>query len=756
MADESTSLTRTISVSLIRWRWPLFVLSVVLVVAGYWPSTQLLFDAAITNLFPPDDPVLVDYQHSLESFGGAELVLVTYTDPDLLTVDGLGRLKKLSDSFKDLAALGVTAVASLADARWPLSPMEKRSILEQVSDGDVEADQLRETLLNTELYRNLLLAEDGQTAAISLILRPKRNDQERKDLIAAIRQRAATSRFRAYVAGGPMLTHDASVFVDEDSRTLGWVSTVALLIVLGVLFRKFRWVVMPLAVVHITLIWTKALLWLFEAQLSMVSSTLTALVTVVGVASVVQVTARYREEREKADVREALLRTMTAAGPAVFWASLTTAAGFASLLITSIVPVHNFALMLSTASMLVFVTTAAIVPALVLFGRRPSDPGAAPGERWVEHALEATMDWSLRRPWQVGIVVSVLVAITVAGIFRIRAETDFTRNFRRSSEVVAAYDFVETRLGGVGAFELSFVAPQEITVEYVERLRNLETKLRTNAELTSVVGLVDVLDVLDNDPKVKTAKQFLGDKAALPLKLAGLEQQLPEFVSMFWSKKAPEPEMRILLRAREQAPSEVKDRLIAAVGETGRQWREEAGESPAVRVTGVYTLLNHLVGGLMADQLNTLLLATGSVFAIMCLALRSIRLGIVGLVPKIAPILMVLGAMGWLDIPIDMGTPMIASVSVGISVGFSIHYLYRFRQERAAGVSFDEALRATHRRVGGAMVFSNLALVVGFAVLGLSNFIPTVHFSLLADVALVGGLAGNLLVLPLLLKLVSK
>jgi len=103
-----------------------------------------------------------------------------------------------------------------------------------------------------------------------------------------------------------------------------------------------------------------------------------------------------------------------------------------------------------------------------------------------------------------------------------------------------------------------------------------------------------------------------------------------------------------------------------------------------------------------------------------------------------------------------MGTPMIASVSIGISVGFSIHYLYRFRQERLAGAPFDQALRATHRRVGSAMVFSNLALVVGFAALGLSNFIPTVHFSILADVALIGGLAGNLLVLPLLLKWITR
>jgi predicted RND superfamily exporter protein len=776
MAGESSSLTVRISNWLIRWRWVLFVVSLAVTAAGFWPSRQLLFDAAITNLFPPDDPVLVAYQRSLRVFGDAELILVAYTDPDLLTSEGLDRLKQFAETFKDLDHLGVTAVASLADARWPLEPLDARRLVEQVAERDLSREQLEDTLLKSELYRNVLLGDDAKTTAISLRIRPKRNDQERKDLIAAIRARAAKNSLPTVVAGGPMLTHDASVFVDEDSRTLGWVSTGALLVVLGILFRKFRWIVMPLAVVHITLVWTKALLWVFEAQLSMVSSTLTALVTVVGVASVVQVTARYREEREKAEVRDALLRTMTAAGPAVFWASLTTAAGFSSLLITSIVPVHNFALMLATASMLVFVTTAALVPAVVLFGRRPSDPGAAPGERLIEHVLEATMNWSLRRPWQVSIVVLALLAVTVAGIFRIRAETDFTRNFRRSSEVVAAYNFVEQRLGAAGTLAIEFEVPesahpirsgpdgkpdpQSLTPEFVDSIRELENKLRNDPDhpaLKKVLGIADVLDFFETGA-TGSASQLLGammgEQARLDVKLKGVRDRVPQAISTFW--KEDTRQMRLILLAREQEPSEVKNELLAWIDRTAHEVLDQPDAPATIQVTGVYTLLNHLVSGLMSDQLNTLLLATASVFAIMCIALRSIRLAIVGLVPKIGPILMVLGAMGWLDVPIDMGTPMIASVSVGISVGFSIHYLYRFRQERAAGVPFDQALRATHRRVGGAMVFSNLALVVGFAVLALSNFIPTVHFSILAAVALIGGLAGNLLVLPLLLRFVSR
>jgi hypothetical protein len=733
---------------------------------------QLRFDASIVSLFPKDDPVLQAYLESVRVFGGGETLVVAYRDPELLTPDGLKWLHSIAERLRQLKP-AVSQVASLAEGRWPPEPLDERPLYEQVESRGATPDQVRESLLDSEVYRNLLLAEDGQTTAILINLRPKESDEERQHVIETIRTIARENRFPTYVAGGPLLTYDASTYVDQDSFRLGWASTLVLSVVIGVLFRKLRWVLLPLAVVHVTLVWTKGSLWLFSAQLSMVSTTLTALVTVVGVAAVVQVTARYREERERAEVRDALMRTMALAGPAVFWASLTTAAGFASLLVTSIVPVQHFAIMLALASMLVFVASAAIIPAVVLFGR-PADPGAAPGEAQIEHILETTMQFSLRRPWLVGLAFLALLGLTAAGILLIRAETDFTRNFRRSAPIVTDYEFIERHLGGAGTIEIEFDVPQSahpkrpgsgdekdrkrITPEFVNRLRDLEKKLRANQNhpaFTKVIGLPDVIDFVEGGSAAgvgQMAAAMFGPQGKLDGIISLLRQKQPDFVTTFWNEDANR--MRLIVRAREQEPSHVKDELLDWLQRTAAEHLNEAGASPNVRVTGVYTLLNHLVSGLMADQLNTFLLATALVFLVMCVALRSIRLAIVGLVPKLGPILMVLGAMGWLGVPIDMGTPMIAAVSMGLSVGFSIHYLYRFRQERAAGQPFDLALRATHRRVGGAMVFSNLALVVGFAVLGLSNFIPTVHFSLLANVALVGGLAGNLLVLPIMLRLV--
>jgi predicted RND superfamily exporter protein len=753
MTDQTTGITHCIAAWLVRWRWPLLAATLALTLLGIWPASHLQFDVTITNLFPPNDPVLLAYQEGIRRFGNAELVVVAYTDPDLLTTDGLTRLHRLAESFRELKPVGVQGVTCLAEMPWPRNPLDPTPLYAQIGRLGLSGEEVKKELLKSELFRNVLLGDDGQTAALSLSIRSEHTESERRRLVAGIRQRADANRFQTVVAGAPVLTHDAAVLVDQDSRKLGWVSTLALLVVLGIMFRRVRWVLLPLAVVHVTLVWTSALFWLLATQLSMVSTTLTALVTVIGVAGIVQVTARYREERQQADAPGALLTTMSVSGPAVFWASLTTAAGFASLLLSSIVPVRDFALMMATASMLVFVVSAAIGPGFVLFGRRPSDPGAAPGEKQIERMLDATMDWSLARPRQVGVVVVLLLATTVAGIFRIRTETDFTRNFRQGSPVVEAYQFVEERLAGAGTLELEFDAPDGYTPELAERLRRLEARLRETPHLTKVLGLVDLLDFFDTGITGRLS-QWMSPKTSVNSKLWMLNRQWPDLVPSFWNEK--EKQMRLRLRAREQATSEVKTELIATVERIGCEVLDRPDAPAHVRVTGVYPLLNHLVSGLMADQLNTLLSATAAVFAIMCVALRSFRLAVVGLFPKIGPILMVLGAMGWLGVPVDMGTPVIASVSIGISVGFSIHYLYRFRQDRLAGMPFDEALHATHRRVGSAMVLSNLALVVGFTAMGLSNFVPTVHFSILAAVALIGGLAGNLLLLPLLLKWVSR
>ena len=140
----------------------------------------------------------------------------------------------------------------------------------------------------------------------------------------------------------------------------------------------------------------------------------------------------------------------------------------------------------------------------------------------------------------------------------------------------------------------------------------------------------------------------------------------------------------------------------------------------------------------------------------MFLAFRSLRLALVTLVPNALPVLVLFGAMGWLGVRVNMGAAMIAAVSLGLSVDGSIHYVLSYQRERREGASLATALRSVQATVGRASVFATLALVIGFATLCFSDFVPTIYFGTLVSLSMIGGLVGNLVILPLLIQWVDR
>jgi predicted RND superfamily exporter protein len=178
--------------------------------------------------------------------------------------------------------------------------------------------------------------------------------------------------------------------------------------------------------------------------------------------------------------------------------------------------------------------------------------------------------------------------------------------------------------------------------------------------------------------------------------------------------------------------------------------------APGGEVTGVFVLLAKLVDRMLSDQWLTFLIAAAGVFVLLAVAFRSPLLSAVALVPNLLPIFVVLGLLGWAGIRINMGTAMIAAVSMGLSVDSSIHYIAAFRRRLTDGHAFEAALETAHQTAGRAMVFSTLALVVGFLALTSSGFIPTVSFGALSCLTLAGGLVGNLVILPVLLTLLER
>ena len=274
--------------------------------------------------------------------------------------------------------------------------------------------------------------------------------------------------------------------------------------------------------------------------------------------------------------------------------------------------------------------------------------------------------------------------------------------------------------------------------------------------LTKVMSVADVIAAVSPISLERLERTQLGNwlvTGAINL----LRQQLPQLGTALIGRDPQDGStwLRVMLRARERQPSRQKRAIIDDVSRIVAEEFPAGPGRPAGEVTGFFVLLAQLVERMLSDQWFTFFLAAAGIFLLLAAAFSSPLLAAVALVPNALPIFVVLGVLGWAGERVNMGTAMIAAVSMGLSVDSSIHYIAAFRRRLAAGDAFTAALEIAHQTAGRAMIFSTLALVVGFLALTTSGFIPTVSFGALSCLTLTGGLVGNLVVLPVLLTLLS-
>lgn len=712
--------------SLVRYRVGLLCLAIVLTGVSIYPASRVTFDQTIESLYAPGNPRLIEYTDSKAIFGGDEFVFLTYTDPQLFEDAGQERLANLAARVAEVPGVALDSVQSL------------NTYLEMTSRKPFKSR--REKLL--EFARSVLLGEDNQTTAIAMRLEDESTAKvPRPTTIAELRRIAAEQPIPTNVVGEPTLVLDMFRYAEDDGQFMGWAASILMVAVILFFLRDFRSIILPFVIVQMTILWTKAGLWSSHLQLTMVSSILGSLVTIIGVSTVVYLSFYFQELRQQYDRETAFRKMLQVIGVDIVWVCLTTATGFAAHLSSHLHPVRSFGVTMVMGSLLVLLAMALVLPAGMLLGAAQLPTGKPRGEQQVNRSLHQLTAWVLGHPWWIGIATLIAVVGGVSGLWQLRVDTDFTRNFRASSPVVQSLNFMEEKLGGAGLWEVNFSAPAELDPDHLDKVRHLTTQLRElrtdNAPaLTKVISLTDGLDMLPRIPIL------VPDDEAKIRWLNGLQSDFSS--SLFNPEKG---RMRIMLRARERQTAEAKELLIARVTELTK------AEFPDAKVTGLFVLLTYLVDSLLSDQLTGLVVGAIGLISIMTIAYRSIWMGLISLVPNVLPILLLLGGMGWAGIPVNIGTAMISSDTMGLTIHDSIFYLSAYRRARQSGLDYRGALSEVQTEVRRPLIYSNIALILGFLVLTTSHFVPLIYFGALVSTAIAGGLLVNLLLIPLLLQI---
>ena len=771
-----------------------------LLAAGF--ASRFSFDASADTLVVEDDPDLQLYREVSAVFGGDDFLLVTFTPHagELLAsanLDALGRLQRRLGEIE-----GVTSVFSVLDAPLLKSPPVS---LDELAEGfrtlrsaDVDLALAAEELASSPFFRELLISADGRTAALRVDILPmpmperadtaerRRQVAARAALIEAVRGlRTEFSPLGVLHLGGvPMIASDMIAFVKSDLAVFGGLVLVLVMAVLRAAFGQLRWVLLPLGCAAAGILATLGVLGFLLMPATVISSNFVALMAIMTISLTIHLIVRYREllqAPEPLGAKKLVAATMTSKFAPCLYTALTTMAAFGSLTVSSIVPVEDFGWMMCIGLVLGFLVTFILFPAVLMLldGGRPR-----PGLRVETGMIQRLSALSQRHPGRIAWASLAAAAAAAAGIAQLSVDNRFIDYFKDDTDINQGMVYIDRHLGGTAPFDLvlnfepwqawddalagddlfaddpfaeaaaggaasdPFPERYWFTRDKLDRIGLAHRLLEARPEVGKVVSLasLDELARQFNDGEPLNNVQVAAVLAALPPDLRD------EVIRPYASPATGQA--RLWARVIESGPYFDRDQLVADIKQA--VVREAGFADGAVAIAGMVVLFNGMVRKLVSSQVDTLgyvLLATFLMFLVL---LRSPLFALLGMAPNILAAAAVLAVMGFAGIPLNMMTAAIAAVSIGIGVDFAIHYLHRYRRERALAEDPGAAVARTHGSIGRALFLTGLTIMVGFSVLCFSNFVPTIMFGLLVALAMALAFLANLTLLPSLLVLTDR
>ncbi len=802
---------------------PTIVISflLLLVVFFAWHAQNFRLDASADSLLLADDPDLEFSRQINTRYGVRDSVLVAYTpEGDLFARDELSRLDELRNDL--LAIARVEAVDSILNVPLfgdtPLTAISEDYLT--IMDEEQDLALAREEIINSPVYRNALVSPDGDTASLlvsfsidetlqtlvnrrtelrnlarreeisaddALELSEVEADFDEYSVVAADRQHQIIETIRntldnyrdgaqIYLGGAPMIADDLVTFVRGDLSTFSLAVVALIIFALGLIFRKVRWVAIPLGCCAVAGIIMVGILGLMDWRVTVVSSNFISLLLIITISLTVHLMVRYRELRATRHFsnHDKLLRhaVLSMFRPCLYTA-LTTAVAFGSLVVSGILPIITFGWMMMMGVATALIVAFTLFPS-VMKSLKVDDTQLSGGLRLNLTAALANITDALKG--RVLIIYILVLVFSLVGLTRLRVENSFIDYFRQSTEIYQGMSLFDDKLGGTlsfdvvvdlpdiedgfdGGFEDDFGGFDDGFEDFSDDPTDNNAYWFTAPKMDQVKAVHEFLDadpqtgkVLSFGAVIQLAEKLNANQPIDGLLWALLYSRIPEtlketvlnpFVSI------EENQLRYNVRVIESAEDLNRNELLRRI-EAGVE--EEFGlEDEQVRLTGILVMYDNVLQSLFRSQILTLGVVMFAIMLMFLTLFRSLTIAVICIIPNAIAAAFVLGIMGWLNIPLDIMTITIAAVSVGIGVDNTIHYMHRFRREYSRFGNYRETMFFCHNSIGRAMYFTSMTIVAGFSILALSNFIPTIVFGLLTSLAMVVALIGSLTLLPQLL-----
>ena len=878
---------------------------------GYY-STKLEIDASSQTLLLDNDEDLQIWREVSKRYETPNFLVVAYTPAgDLLAPETVRKIAQMDAAFSKLdfvaSVTDITNVPLLLNKGGGMSELLKH--IPTLTDADVNLTAARREFATSPFYASNLVSADLRTTAILINLRPQtryeellrvrdgaksaleqaeheanhsgaqisqlkdalkvaeqnfksyRDELREKDHRDIMALRALIAGFekeftgdRLFLGGLNMIADDMVGYVRSDLATYGLGALVLLLACFWLFFRQAKFILLPLIICAYSVVLAAGLFGFLSFEVTVISSNFIALQLIITVSVCIHLIVAYREFSARFHAfsqRQLVYAVLRERAMPCFFAIFTTVIGFMSLIFCDIKPVISLGIMMSVG------ISISLVTAFGVFGAVMSLLPRTHNNRSFEQHFKFTLwcaETALRSRGAVYGVCAAAVIFGLYGISQLRVENSFIGYFKKSTDIRAGMEVIDTNLGGTIPLDIvvkfksasgansagesensasgsanfkrgensnpagqNSIVQNSATQNSTATAQNLNDKnlseqgpaaatqpsdaansdqihaanLEQNSTASDDFGdfeaeyaanenkpqywftsekmrIISKIDDFLKDKNV-AGHEFIGNVSSLAsllklgkqinqgrdlddLSLALIYSEMPAnyrelVLSPFVNIEANEAHFSI--RTIDSDPRLRRAKFLKDL-QSGLNSLLE-GEQASAQISGIMVLYNNMLQSLMSSQIGTLGITVFVLFVLFVVIFRSFSYALIAIVVNLIPLCACFGIMGVAGIPLDIMSITIAAISIGIGVDDVIHYIYRYKREFARLGDEAAAIRASHASIGYAMYYTSFAIILGFSVMMMSNFWPTIYFGMLICLVMSLLLLGALIILPSLI-----
>ena len=765
------------------------VLLIILCFFGY-NSKNFKLDASSETLLIEGDPDLKYLNEINDRYGAREFLVLTYT-PKLSMIDenSIKNLSKLKNEIEKLK--WVHSVITLLDI--PLLNSSDEPLIERLqnystlkSEG-INKERGFNEILNSPVFRNFVISEDGKTSGIIVYLKSKDNKQfknkkeeelyknnlkkQNHQNILEIREviKNFSTNSKVHLGGIPMIADDMMTFIKNDIIVFGLGVFIFIIATLWYVFRRLIWIIVPISSCFFSVIIMTGLLGLLGWKVTVISSNFIALMLILTMAMNIHMSTRYLQ-LSKQFPKYNKFKIISLTTSKMFWpilyTALTTIFAFLSLIFSEIKPIIDFGFMMTFGLIISFLITFTLLPSLISLLKFNKIT-------LIDEKGSSITNFFTRVSVSNNKIVFgttiIIVILSIFGISKLEVENSFINYFDKNTEIYKGMKLIDEKLGGTTPLEVILKFPKReeeksedeeddwgdedenddkywFTKDKIDKIKNVHNYLDSLDPIGKVLSFSSIIDV---------ATQLNNNKELGSLEMGVLYTKIPdnikkEIVDPYISIK--DSEARISLRIKDSLDNLRRNDLLIQIN---NDLENKLGlKKDEFKLGGVLILFNNLLQSLFKSQILTLGFVMLGILVMFLILFKNLKLALIGVVPNFIAAFFILGLIGLLGIPLDMMTITIAAITIGIAVDNSIHYIYRFKEEYSKIRNYNKSLKICHSTVGRAILNTSITIIFGFSILVMSNFIPTIYFGVFTGIAMLLAMVSVLTLLPsLLLKI---